>query len=1565
MVKRVINIGQTVNDKKGDQIRTAFDKVNQNFTELYNMVGNDTPTDRLTNGDKQLVLNVDSNTPDRAWVEFPSAFGESIYVQGAGIGAPSSPIAVFGMDRVLLSTNNTANSDRLDWDFDKTGTLTVPAPFPRTFTAVLDTDHMSHPDPAVAIEGSPWQMDVTFSVVDGQIETHIEEIFPILNNPGYVSDYAFSFTEADHGILDYTFTIELQNVVHPGGAGWTANVSVSSAPKLPASITSEQTLVLHGDTGVVISNGTSIHEEKFKFIGRNLILPGNGDIRDYLGNSVLNSGLSVADFGEGFSLNGADKIVTNKLYSTNETQPNQHYRLELDTNGVVVLPDQSIINGATLRVVPGTGELNYAALAAGPDINNPEKTWIWADANGAWIETDSYDGQYTWHFDNNGLTQFPAVGGNSLFIQGPEIGSEDSSIAITTKDSVIITADVLNKSKQWQFGADGSLTVPSPTTSPFLLTFSSSNYVATEGKPALELTGTAWSVTGAYVYGPTGEVQLVVENFVPSETNPGYDNGDTFTFDSSVHGITGYTLSISLDNFIEIPEQGWTADIAASQAPAYPSTIKSNGAVKITADTDSWAFGTDGKLITPNGGGAYLGKVWNDTGEISLVGGAGGYAALVDSTGNQWVDADEGGVQIGTDYENTGGKTWFFNKQGDLTLPPGGDIKNSAGYSVLGGAGSSVTVKGIAQGSVTINPSPSEVGSTGLTQAYGPSNADDDFTLVTLPFDIIFCGKSYNTVYIGSNSYLTFDAGSSFYGYDNTTNADVTTDPQGWVDNVELPGIFITSADNSYQQVFAGTHPTDSSKYVVRYEGTNSTSGTAGSPTIVWEAIFDSNSPAIIVINVVTTARDNTNSSSFFTDSGQVLDTFPATTESSWIFTTDNLGTAVASSITFTNDRTSIVNTDGDISVKVGVPNIGDIRFDGSYITNYYKGDSIYMFAQGTQTSNPDLVLGYQNYNRTIGSNQTEFRSSVVDINQLGVGISLIKNGPAGNADHEWLFDFTGKLKLPNGGDIVDNNGNSVLGSTANTGDITFNANDIIGSNTMGPGVINLVPDNSLKGTGQYVQIYPTNAFDYPHVHIEAGIGGELYIGNDSQYVKTSNTGAIITQSHNDNVVVSTMTSPVLYGGGDGTYTVATVSAGYVTFTSNIFNGSEEGTITFSGVNNMTQLNGNTYYYIDINENTCQLFVDEQHQTPLDTSGFSSWDQNLTPISFTVTQRGENTGSNSVHTNDTDALNIPVGATGNYNGTDFIVVGVSMADVGDGGGVVIYVDPTDLQFTGGDEITFNYTVGMFIPGTGSAVLTTGVYSNKYWTFATDGSLTLPGGINAQDGENLTLNVVGNTWSFEQQALVVPSGTNIVSAGSIGLYSTGDAGIGIGSGLADFSMNNGRVYLNTNNANGQSKTWSWDETGVLTFPDGGSLRVGMPPASSKGQVTDKAGTVAFDGSYLYYCTQNYVSTDILLTVNTNPVPVNDTYYGDVAATVVPFHGPIAGLEINQYFVFEDQQYTIYDIVENEDIYARLAVTPQMDSTTKSHLTTGTVLNIVTGLAPTTDIWVRSAWTSTSW
>ena len=52
MAKQVINIGALANDGTGDTLRAAFDKVNDNFTEAYNLDIN-----KLSNVDTTGVTN--------------------------------------------------------------------------------------------------------------------------------------------------------------------------------------------------------------------------------------------------------------------------------------------------------------------------------------------------------------------------------------------------------------------------------------------------------------------------------------------------------------------------------------------------------------------------------------------------------------------------------------------------------------------------------------------------------------------------------------------------------------------------------------------------------------------------------------------------------------------------------------------------------------------------------------------------------------------------------------------------------------------------------------------------------------------------------------------------------------------------------------------------------------------------------------------------------------------------------------------------------------------------------------------------------------------------------------------------------------------------------------------------------------------------------------------------------------------------------------------------------------------------------------------------------------------
>ena len=57
MAKQTVNIGTTVNDGTGDDLRTSFDKINDNFNELYatGSPGNPTQLTSYTLNERDLL----------------------------------------------------------------------------------------------------------------------------------------------------------------------------------------------------------------------------------------------------------------------------------------------------------------------------------------------------------------------------------------------------------------------------------------------------------------------------------------------------------------------------------------------------------------------------------------------------------------------------------------------------------------------------------------------------------------------------------------------------------------------------------------------------------------------------------------------------------------------------------------------------------------------------------------------------------------------------------------------------------------------------------------------------------------------------------------------------------------------------------------------------------------------------------------------------------------------------------------------------------------------------------------------------------------------------------------------------------------------------------------------------------------------------------------------------------------------------------------------------------------------------------------------------------------------
>lgn len=120
---------------------------------------------------------------------------------------------------------------------------------------------------------------------------------------------------------------------------------------------------------------------------------------------------------------------------------------------------------------------------------------------------------------------------------------------------------------------------------------------------------------------------------------------------------------------------------------------------------------------------------------------------------------------------------------------------------------------------------------------------DDGYWTIPLPFSITICGASYNTIYVGTNTYITFGGGSLAYFSLGSSNPPYRK-------------IMISSADNSCQRIYYGEEGAVPNRtFRVRWEGTSRTSGTLGSPNMVYEVVFYENAPTQVDVHTGVNAR--------------------------------------------------------------------------------------------------------------------------------------------------------------------------------------------------------------------------------------------------------------------------------------------------------------------------------------------------------------------------------------------------------------------------------------------------------------------------------------------------------------------------------------------------------------------------------------------------------------------------------------------------------------------------------------------------------------------------------------
>ena len=228
--------------------------------------------------------------------------------------------------------------------------------------------------------------------------------------------------------------------------------------------------------------------------------------------------------------------------------------------------------------------------------------------------------------------------------------------------------------------------------------------------------GDAWSYEVHFVVSQYGTVETQIDSPVWA-SNPGYKNGDSWTFHEADHGIPGYTFTLALSDIAYPGPAGWTANVLASEPPEYPSTVKSLGAVKLSANDKDWIFAPGGNLVFPDssiqksatniiqsattpetiststlwydtvGGRSYVyyDSSWVDASPMPVVDTTqltnNGYSLSIDSSGVVNLPTFSGSPSIAivqTASEgiglNANGTYFNFNQNGSLTFPDGGRV---------------------------------------------------------------------------------------------------------------------------------------------------------------------------------------------------------------------------------------------------------------------------------------------------------------------------------------------------------------------------------------------------------------------------------------------------------------------------------------------------------------------------------------------------------------------------------------------------------------------------------------------------------------------------------------------------------------------------------------------------------------------------------------------------------------------------------------------------------------------------------------------------------------------------
>ncbi len=548
-----------------------------------------------------------------------------------------------------------------------------------------------------------------------------------------------------------------------------------------------------------------------------------------------------------------------------------------------------------------------------------------------------------------------------------------------------------------------------------------------------------------------------------------------------------------------------------------------------------------------------------------------------------------------------------------------------------------------------------------------------------------------------------------------------------------------------------------------------------------------------------------------------------------------NIATANGNAtVTTAGTRTWTFGTDGSLTLPIGV----SIDYNGNVQYPKIIADSGKLFSVQGQGNTGSAALAW-----TIDPNAASQYAAVAVTRAGGDDLAKViltaqaNSGDSANAK-TWTFNEAGNLTLP-GNTFAVNYANgtqvSIGGGGANTGNVTFDDNIVIGTgDEFGSTGLFLAPGNGsiANSAVQYLRVRGGDVAT--HIHLDTGNNQfyDQYFGDDAKYVKLELGDA-------GNVVIGTDDA------NGNQYNWSFTSDG------NLILADGNSIITSVANSSLDPLNPNVSTMVftpDQNYTSQSLVIDPTGPSHIHLrapgANIDEPDANIflggETSSFEVGYYNGNAPNVYIHSNNNTwtfdnggTLLFPRDTDPNTADPILAIVGganpsISSIDASLAGPANLGISALTTIFSGvsGDEIKI-YPDDGEIGSTGNLQIwaNSGGNTEYSWTFDTTGNLTLPLGSivyetnipdGALSGSAIALKPIGGT-TANQQLLIYPTAADgdHIHMTSGNLYATE---LFLGSDNLYVKLaNTGNVVINSNDGNSNTAMWTFDTDGNLTLP----------------------------------------------------------------------------------------------------------------------------------------------------